>query len=190
MPTELFRVTIEDRLTPALNAKIEALKPENLGKVVGRVVSEQVRTHLYAYDRAHPNKLGGKRTHLFGKAADSVTFTSDSKGAVITASQLGLRQRYFGGPISPKNRTYLTFPVVAEAYGKSPREFPNLIVIFGKNRQPIGLGEKGAKGQPNKMMFFMTKKTIQQDGDVATLPSPAQIADSAVASIKETVALA
>lgn len=189
MGTELFTVTVEDRLTPFIKERLKIFTPKNIANVVGRAVSEKVRSHLFAYDRTHPNQLGGKRTHLFGKAAESVSFVSDERGATVGASQLGLRQRLLGGPISPKNGKHLTFPVIAEAYGKSPREFPNLFVMFGKAHKPIGLGEKGAKGQPMTMFFVMTKKTINQQGDRTILPSPEEIANTAVAAI-ETLAKA
>jgi len=41
----------------------------------------------------------------------------------VGVNQVGVRQRYFGGPILPVKAQMLTIPACPEAYGKTAGEF-------------------------------------------------------------------
>jgi hypothetical protein len=122
----------------------------DLKQVLGRAGQNLVRDNLYSFDRMHPNKLGGKRTHFYGQAARGTSYTVDPTVITISVNQVGIRQAWLGGTItagvnearySGKPTKYLTLPAIAEAHGKRAGEFGNLTMAFGKSGKPYALVE-------------------------------------------------
>lgn len=113
-------------------------------QVAGRAGRNTMVKHLRARNRSHPNKLGGRRTNYWAKAAEATQFvlveTSGQGGAVeISSSMIGLALRYHGtgglpgGVLRPTTGRYLTEPAAPEAHGKRAREFPDLKFGFAKD---------------------------------------------------------
>jgi len=86
-----------------------------------------VREHLYEKD-AQPNKMGAPKTHYYRQAGDSASGSVVNGKITITVKQLGIRQRYYGGVITPKKAKRLTIPLRPEARGKRASEFRNLYI--------------------------------------------------------------
>jgi len=86
-----------------------------------------VRDHLYDKDRT-PNKMGAPKTHYYRQAGDSASGSVVNGKITITVKQIGIRQRYYGGVITPKNAKRLTIPLRPEARGKRASEFQNLYI--------------------------------------------------------------
>lgn len=73
------------------------------------------------------NALGGKRTNFYAQAARGTSSEMRPNGFAVSVNQVGIRQRFFGGTITPKGgKKYLTIPMRAEAYGRRARDFNNL----------------------------------------------------------------
>ncbi len=124
----------KDTATPALQKAWVALAWERIGPVIGRAGASCVRDHLFAFDKDHPNKLGGSRTHFYANCAKSTYFDLGSQQATIHVSETGGSLRFFGGGGDPVNASLLTIPAIAEAYGKRAREFFNLQFGFAVNK--------------------------------------------------------
>lgn len=169
-------------------------------KIAGYEGQRTVREHLQGLDDSRANKLGGRRSHYYGSARRATEFQIEGEDVIISISQVGMKLHYFGGTVTAgKNSSYatgsparyLTIPATPEAYGRTVRDFPDLVVVWGKNRRPVGLaiGEeatgslysavarrhgamltKKAKLTPGKMMFWL-KESVTLPPDSTVLPT-------------------
>jgi hypothetical protein len=195
---------ITDEITPLLaNVRTEA-QAKGLALVGARAVGSLVKEHLYGLD-AQRHQFGN---HYYRQAGDSVSSSIVPQGAVTSISQVGFRQRLFGGTIRAKHAKLLTIPANPEAVGKRAREFNDLDFAFALNpatgalqpalvRRPQTLlrhrrvkGEGGVtfKASPvatlaPEVMFWLTP-SVDQDADPSVLPYAEQMAARAVQAIK------
>lgn len=87
----------------------------------GRGVRNVVVNHLR---NMPPNKAGFPSTGFYKSAADRTTQPEvEGNGVSISITQIGMRQRYFGGDINPIAGKYLTIPAIAQSYGTRAGEF-------------------------------------------------------------------
>lgn len=173
--------------TPKLDALMRRVSDRaGMNEQVGRATQNFVKRHLYNRDRTHPNKLGGDRTNFWEKAANKTTFTSDDSGAVITVAKLGIRLQYHGGTIVPgrhasrltgKPTRLLSIPAAAEAHGRGPTEFDNLVARWGKptgetKPRPIGLFEGTDRATvKGKTISSPGERAAKRAGDKPSVPS-------------------
>ena len=115
----------------ALGSRVRDRK--GLLQVVGRAARNLTVDHLRAYNRDHPNALGGRRTNFYAAAANSANYRLVGEdGVVISIPHQGLALRLFGtgglpgGVLKPVNAKFLTLPASPEAHGKRAREFSDL----------------------------------------------------------------
>lgn len=141
-----FRIDItRDTATPAIRRLAAGIQPARTAPIIGRSARTVMRDNFFARDQTG-NKLGGSRTHFFGQAARLTNFAIEGDSVVVgTTAPIGLRQRYYGGTITPKKSKYLTIPVHPAAYGHRAGEF-DLELVFGAGGQPIALATKGNRG--------------------------------------------
>jgi hypothetical protein len=160
-----YSIDIRDAVTPALQRMSAAMAPGQLNRMIGLAGVKCVKEHLFALDSARPNRLRGNRKHFYSQAAKSTHYTLVPDGALISISQIGAAQRYFGGTIKPVKAKCLTIPACAEAYGKRAREFNSLrYVQFGR-----GSGAKKALVEAAASMIHITKKRKQVKHDASIL---------------------
>lgn len=163
----------------------------------GRGMRNTVVSHLRALP---PNKQGFPSTGFYRTAADSVT-QPDVAGNRVTLSitQIGMRQRYFGGDINPIAGKYLTEPAIAQSYGTRAGEFEgansSLKFAFvededGFMRPALVAGQQGAtlsgmkpkrrKGVrkpqlgPGDVVFWLLKHA-HQEPDPGVLPTELEL---------------
>ena len=165
-----IHISTSDLASPAIRRLQQGLQPARLTPIVGRAGRNAVREHLFARD-ATPNRLGGRRTHYYGQAARSTNFTVEGDTVVIAVTQIGIRQRFYGGTIKPKTAKFLTIPVNPAAHGKTAREFGDLELIFGAGGQPIALARKAKGKRRFGEIMFLLLKSVTQSADPSTLPS-------------------
>ena len=191
----------KDTVTPALQRITAALRGD-VRRVMGRAVGRLISDHLYRLNSERPNALGGRRTNFWSAAAKSVSFQETPDGAVVSISQIGIRQRFQGGFIRPVNRKYLTIPAAPEAHGRRASEFSNLRFGFGVNKygnlQPAlveasasrvkfirGLGgalkTKNLGGTGGKVMFWLARRAFQR-ADPTVLPTLSEMEQTAAAA--------
>lgn len=116
--------------------------------VAGYEGQRTVREHLQNLDDTRVNKLGGQRTHYYGNARKATEYRVEGELVIINIAQVGMNLHYHGGTVTAGkgaswatgNPTkYLTIPARAEAHGKTASDFPNLVIVWGRNRKPVGL---------------------------------------------------
>ena len=105
--------------------------------VGARGVTEYLKKFYREKDAKEPNKLApGRRTHFWNRRIGGNVQAPKSEGAgkvVVAIDNAGiLEHKIKGGTIRAKRSKYLTIPLVAEAYARSARRFPDLFVIKSK----------------------------------------------------------
>ncbi len=172
-----IRISTSDLAAPALRRLQQGLQPARLAPIVGRAGRNAVREHLFGRD-ATPNRLGGRRTHYYGQAARSTAFTVEGGTVTIAVTQIGIRQRFYGGTIKPKTAKYLTIPVNPAAHGKTAREFGDLVFVFGAGGRPIALARKARGKRRFGEIMYLLLKSVTQQPDPSTLPSMPALASA------------
>ncbi len=200
-------ILTKDLATPELNRLDQLIKSGAASRVAGRAAVQAIKSHLFAFNDSHPNKLGGPRTNFYGQMARSTNASSENVNKVlISIAHVGARQRYEGGTIRPVNGgVYLTIAATAEAYGRRAREMSNLKfgfaqdsngwmrpalieqvgnVIRGRNKCKRVGKAKGAATLSGKVMFWLIREA-HQVGDTTILPQPIELAQIAAESIRK-----
>jgi len=146
----------KDEATPFMHRLVDHLKSEDLRKIIGRGLQQDVKKHLITYDQKHPNKHGQRRTHIFRDAAKATHSKVTPRGIRVAISHPMIGLRYFGGTIKPVKAKLLAIPIdpthpaadpqAKQAYGKSPKRFHHLrLIMFGKT----GVGALVARSRTN-----------------------------------------
>ena len=147
----------------------QALKPEQIGPLLGRAGVNLLREHFVQLDSSRPNALGGERTHFYSSAAEGTSFTVDAEGALLAVNKIGIRQRYYGGTVEAKDKL-LTIPARAETYGHRASEFNDLRCITFKSGAKALVELPAAKGDKLVVMFWL-RESVTQRADPTVLPS-------------------
>ena len=148
-------------------------------KAIASEEARLVQRHLRTRDdtNAHQYPEGGTRSHFWRKAAESVSFSTDNEGMSISVSKLGVRLRYAGAPegIKPVNAKALAIPATSAAYGRLPREFPDLRVVVFKSQGKAALVQKPEEGMHlGRIMFWLVSRTKPIPADPTVVP-PANV---------------
>lgn len=149
-------------------------------RAISAELARLVQRHLRARDNsnAHTYPDGGRRSHFWRKAAESVTFSGDSEGMSVSVTHQGVRLRYAGAPegIKPSRKDgALAIPATGIAYGRLPREFSDLRIVVFKGKNKAALVQKPGEGEYlGLIMFWLVKKTKPIKGDPTVLP-PANV---------------
>lgn len=144
------------------------------GSVAGYAAANRWREHFYEKD-ATPNRLGGRRTHYWAKAGDSVGFKVLGKSISITAAQVGLVHRYQGGTIKPKDAKLLTIPVNPKAHGHRAREFDLQLIRTGKGRGAKFILAKVRGNKKQLEVYYLLVPSVTQKADPTVLPPDGEL---------------
>lgn len=197
-------INVTDKATDALKEQLARCSPPAVGKAIREDMVSEVRGHLAGLDESRPNQLGGRRTHFYERAADSVTHELTDSELRISITERGMRQRFLGGTIRPMNAKWITIPVRAEAHGKRAREFDNLRFIQisqdtalliaaertdvklsrAKKLAPVSQRATRAGGEA----MYILKKSVTQNPDPGVLPSSDRLGAVAVQSVSNYIA--
>lgn len=184
----MITVTLEENGGQALHNLLEQISGSHRERafknLIGVDVSAAVRKHLYARD-AKPNRMGGRKTHYYRSAGDSVNHEITATGAAVNVDHIGIRQRLDGGVITPKTAKALTIPVSARAHGKRAREFSDTFILdksgsgdpdtVGVIVQDLGDGQLDA--------LYVLRTRVDQSPDPTVMPSDRTIVETASESI-------
>ncbi len=149
-------------------------------RAISAELARLVQRHLRTRDasNAHTYPDGGRRSHFWRKAAESVTFSGDSEGMSVSVTHQGVRLRYAGAPEGIKSARAggsLAIPATGIAYGRLPREFADLRIVVFKGKNKAALVQKPRDGEYlGLIMFWLVKKTKPVKGDPTVLP-PANV---------------
>jgi len=132
-----YTLDIRDGATPELARIIAWFEPGRLNRAVGKSATQRIQQHLEALDKVG-NALGGARTHYYSDQAGDTKWYELNGGVLIGVGQpnKGLSLHYTGGDLGPenlRNAKMFAVPARAEAHGKVPGDFDNLVMLFGRN---------------------------------------------------------
>jgi hypothetical protein len=178
-------------LTQTLDVSGRSPDPERLASVladattgpqalalIGNAVAQVVAHH---FEELHSSRTHGySASGFYEQAARGTGYTDELGYPAVVTRKLGIGQRLHGGPIVPREKTYLAIPnsfsgTISATYGHSPLEFANLVIAWGRQKDtgmigPIGLraGEDGAidkstvkYGRNKKGQFGYTGKRVR-----------------------------
>jgi len=145
-------------------------------KVGARGVSQYLRKFYREKNGREKNKLGGKRTNFWNKVGNTVNNGNpnhsnkaepivESPGrVVVTIASPILPHKIKGGTIRPVRAgvKYLTIPLVAEAYDKRARRFPDLFVIKSKKGNLLLVKPDKSSGSVPRQKFSAKKEAKRQ----------------------------
>ena len=177
-----IKIEIEDNVSAAQRNLTSVGARRRVTARGAGAVSSQIQRHLIAKG---PNKqFPGSSTGFYAAAARAVTVESDERGATISIQKLGISQRYHGGTIRHVNVENLTLPVVAQAYGKSAREFSGLTVMIRRvDGQPKAIGLADSEGT----LMFRFAKSVTQAPDKTVLPDDADMGRTATRAMSRQI---
>ncbi len=164
---------------------------QDLGKLLGRprsIVQAAVRStrtrlqrHFTERDRTG-NIMGGRRTHFWQdiRKSTQVGEVTDRYGFVVIGDPR-FAQKLFGGTIVAKEKEALTIPVAPEAYGRRAETLERElgIKLFVVSRE-FGNGLLAAAFGNEIKVFYVLKKSVDQDADPEALPPRQELEDAAI----------
>jgi hypothetical protein len=180
-----FAIEIEraelDQLVGAATNLGDAVSSDDLKAAIGTGAREKIHDHLIevAADTQHhqsAESLGANRTGFYERAADTMpTPQVTSEGVVISITEQGFAQRYFGGDIT--GNPLLTIPARAEAYGHRAREFDLKLIKF-----PSGIFAliDPAEDPHEGDVWYWLVHEVHQVGDPTILPTDDEIYGAAL----------
>lgn len=105
---------------------------------------------------------GGQTLRWRGRLQQSITHSADRSGATVGTNVVYARIQQEGGVIKPKNKKALAIPVDKSAWGKSPKEFQNLVFIPRKGKNPLLVEMKTKRGKASSMkIMFVLMKSVR-----------------------------
>jgi hypothetical protein len=144
------------------------------GKAVATEVSRLVQRHFRTRDQLNPHQYpaGGRRSHFWRKAAQSVFFRAEPTVITVHTSHQGVRLRYAGAPngIRPVNAKALAIPANADSYGRLPSEIPGLRLVVFARKNIAALVQGATKKNGQRVMFWLVKHTKPIPADPTVLP--------------------
>jgi len=194
-------VSIEDKVTPALDEIISALKgagKRELNQAMGKNVQVLVTDYLRTLDRHNTaQSLGGTPTGHWEDASRKVSaggsLTSDENGATLDISHPGIGRAFGDVTITPGTRTsgaqYLPIALIGEAYGMRPREFDRDKALFFI-RTKAGKAFLARNTDSGLELVYSLISGAVQKQDRTLLPSEEALTDAALAGANTFISMA
>ena len=174
-------INITDDASPVLAAIQNESQAGGIAKAMGESVRILTIEHLRALNARSP------RTNFYSKAAKSTTTETSPTEVKVGVTAIGIRQRYFGGYIRPKNKQWIAIPAQQQAIAQRPEEFTNLsFVLFRPDLAGLvrKTGAKGREGIGTKKqageVFWWLKKEVYQQPDDTVLPPNTLVVQTAL----------
>jgi len=171
-----FTLNIKDGATPEIQSIVDRLRSSpDLAVAAAESLADLLRRHLLNLQNTRPNKMGWPRQNFWAAAYKGVQNPSRTAGgASVTINSPGPAQRYFGGDIVPDGHPFLAIPARAEAYGKNPRDFDNLVPVVHGDRgmlvERLSTDVRSRQEGGGGVMFWLVKR-VHQDPDPSVLPT-------------------
>lgn len=202
-----LQIEVKDEASPAAKQFAAGLKSSDLRAVMAKALKIALQGHLQKLDGERANALGGRRTHFYAQAGQSVNQIETGAAEIqIAISQVGFAQRYFGGTIRAGTGTssftgrptkYLAIPARSESYGKRPGEFSNLHFIAFRSGSAALVESPATKlakqrgggfrsgGSLGGAVVFWLVKEVTQKADPSVLPEEDALLGAAVDAAAE-----
>ena len=149
-----LKSTVESRLSSLLQ------RVRNSGKLIQDGLLWTTRNH---FSTIYPGS-----THYSPDKVQPASINNGSNPtATIDVDVPGITRAYHDLIIKPRFRRHLSIPIHSQSYGKSPRQFDNLIFIQKKNGNKL-LAQKFGTGL---MFLYALKERVFQRQDSRLMPS-------------------
>ncbi len=176
-------VTIRNPLLERYSAALDSPERTALNAAMGtevQVVTENHLRGLAATRHATADRLGASYTGFMAQAAEKVAspaaLSADPSAATLTINHPGIARAFHPITITPHNATYLAIPLNALAYGRRPREFDKVVLIFKGGSRKGGAEPRKEKSDEEKaapvdLPAFLLVRSVTQQQDRTLLPS-------------------
>ena len=178
--------------------------PEKLHKAAASGVLPLVQGSFRRMAASNKNKFGVRGGFWNRMVSGTRTEATADSAKILMPREVGLR--YHGGTITPKAAKYLTIPLRAEAYGKSPRQFKDIKFarIGGKlfafttdlteasTRRPTGArklrgASSNAVGRRRITLLYLLASKATIAGDKNVLPTDEAILQGAARGVQTLI---
>lgn len=178
--------------TPSLDGIIERLSPSSRPALFAELaaeVSETVRDHLRDYALTHhrtAQRLGARQT---GNLEDAkVTATSGTEGATVRVAAMGIRRALGPVVITPRQKSALTIPVAALAYGRTVGYLKSHGVEVFRPKGKNYLATAEGKGRDAKIVpLYILAKRATLKHEPGLLPSGTTLAANALVAARRFI---
>lgn len=190
---ELDRIVGKEAVDASLKMA-EGITAEEVAGTINAGIKQLFVDHFLSMNAVRPNKLGGKRTDYWSRAASETYVSNSGPEVVVQVRQVGVRRHLLGGPpITPKGTSeitgraikFLTIPIHPSAHGRTVGQLRaqgvNLYPAGGAIRQQIG--DKRAESDPK--LFALAKRTKAAQPDPSVIPTVDEIARAADEALNE-----
>ena len=190
---ELDRIVGKEAVDASLKMA-ESVTAEEVAGTINAGIKQLFVDHFLSMNSARPNKLGGKRTDYWSRAASETYVSNSGPEVVVQVRQVGVRRHLLGGPpITPKGTSeitgraikFLTIPIHPSAHGRTVGQLRaqgvNLYPAGGAIRQQIG--DKRAESDPK--LFALARRTKAAQPDPSVIPTVDEIARAADEALNE-----
>lgn len=196
-------ISATDLATPALEAKLAQIQPDRLRAILAPGLTQFTQRHLLSNGT---NAKGWPSTHFWADAARGTSWTASEGGFTISINKIGVRQRYFGGPIRPVSARALAIPINPVSYGHVPADFPGLFLlkcasgaylvqsnetVSDKTGRTIGKSGKGGNAgrrlKSNLTFLFKLSAGVQQDPDPSVIPSEDELTETGMSLLERAI---
>lgn len=163
-------------LRPLADLIAQAKRPTAMAKELGRRGTNELKAWFRQRNRT-PNRMGGRRSNLWARIADSVhqpQFVGTSK-VQISVTHPVIMQKIKGGRITAKRHKYLTLARVPEAYDRTVAVFQRetgIVLQFVKIGGVAMMIQ--AMGRGAFRVVYLLKTSVDQEADPNALPPKAQ----------------
>ena len=165
---------VRDTATPELRRLIANVNPHRLATDIGSRGLKLVQRNFFSLGK---NKKGWPTTHFWKRAAEASNVQVGADFAIISANQIGLRQRIEGGDIAPVHAKMLAIPAVPDAYGKRAAEYGNNLK-FGFALDPESGKMRPALVEPEATSIKIGK--VRKNGSRSIKPTSTTTAKIAI----------
>lgn len=192
-----LQINTFDRGSTAQVRELEReLSPAKLQATFGPKCQELTRDHLKALP---DNKRGWPSTGFWEAAARATRFETHGSFIKIVVDKIGVRQRYYGGVITPVNKDALTIPISPLSYGKTAKNFPGSFLLKTKKGAYIVMNTEAGKNQRQKrrgvrnlrttlVFLFKLVLSVKQAPNPNVLPTMAEYKATIFAAARERLA--
>ena len=166
----MISVSIVDNATPAIRDAMARASGPEVKQIAGRAGANVFKSWFRERNSSHPNALGGKRTNFWSKAAAAVNFQEASSGVDVFSAMAGVLYQRFGGDLVPSGRisaatgrpiTHLAIHARAEAHGKLPSEFNDLVPMIRRRGSRTTVVALMQAAQQRVFFYKETKKALR-----------------------------
>lgn len=162
--SDAVQIIINDtRAQAVLSGISQAGSSSGIRAVIGRSATNLIQKHLRDLNATRPNRLGGKRSNFYAKAAASTHYRHTADGVQVAVTETGFAMRYYGGTIRPVHAKALAIPARAEMVGYRPSERPEDMFVIWKPGKRVGVLATQAGSSLRILYFLVHKSTIRAD---------------------------